>query len=115
MVKEIDSSVRRGQFSCRFLNPTRDHAWLGLLEEQSRSVNPDPDKQAGGYGPGEKSAPRCTRVPNLSFEAPEFRKAWRAGSQVQPGGMIGRQAILCDVLQRFLVGTAVPFWIRICL
>ena len=98
MVKEIDCSVHGGQFARRFRRPALNHVWLGLLEKQTRPVNSNGQKQAGGNSPNEISTPRRACILELHLEASEFRKAWRAGRQVQPGRVICGQPILCDVL-----------------
>src|SRR5947209_19938378 len=97
MVNQSSGSIVCCLFTRRFLRSALYHVWFGLFEEEPRSVKPGREKQAGGNSPRENSAPRRARILDLYLEAPEFRKAWRARRQVQPGRVVCGQPILCDV------------------
>jgi hypothetical protein len=98
VVKEIDCPVHNGQFCALLLRLVRYNVSIGLLDDGLHSEEGDRHKQAGRDTPRENSPSRGASSFELSLETPEFGKARRARSQVQPGRMIGRQAILRDVL-----------------
>ena len=98
VVKEIDCPVHRSQLRSLLLRLIRSGVSIGLLDDGSHSEETDRHEQAGRDAPRQNSSLRAAHGFELSLETPEFGKARRARSQVQPGRMIGRQAILRDVL-----------------